>query len=185
MLFKIENAHCAEINDLDYNVNKPYTLISCGKDCNIRMWDTRTSTCLIQLSNHSHWIWSLQYNPFHDQLILSGSSDFQVNLENIVSQSSFKDASSHDPTLDSTQETSKEEEEDVIIGYFIYIQRIFILNNRKTNDGLVAAFDQHEDSVYSVSWSPNDPWVFASLSFDGIVVIRHVPTDFKYKIMGL
>jgi len=50
-------------------------------------------------------------------------------------------------------------------------------------DGLVASYDQHEDSIYSLSWSAADPWIFASVSYDGRVVINTVPKDEKYKII--
>nr|KAJ3422008.1 Protein tssc1 [Polyrhizophydium stewartii] len=53
----------------------------------------------------------------------------------------------------------------------------------KTTDGLVASFDQHEEAVYSVAWSAADPWIFASLSYDGRVVVNQVPRDHKYKII--
>ena len=57
------------------------------------------------------------------------------------------------------------------------------LSCREITDGLITAFEQHEESVYSVQWSPSDPWVFASLSFDGRVVINQVPQDYKYKLI--
>lgn len=47
----------------------------------------------------------------------------------------------------------------------------------------MASFEQHEDSVYSVAWSPADPWLFASVSFDGRVAVNVVPQDHKYKIL--
>ena len=50
-------------------------------------------------------------------------------------------------------------------------------------DGVVATFDQHEDSVYQVAWSAGDPWIFASLSFDGRVLVNFVPREHKYKII--
>ncbi len=34
-----------------------------------------------------------------------------------------------------------------------------------------------------VEWSTADPWVFASLSYDGRVVINRVPSSIKYKIL--
>ena len=34
-----------------------------------------------------------------------------------------------------------------------------------------------------VGWSAVDPWVFASLSYDGRVVINRVPSQIKYKIL--
>ena len=50
-------------------------------------------------------------------------------------------------------------------------------------DGVIASYDEHEDSVYSVEWSSADPWVFASLSYDGRLVINRVPRTEKYKIL--
>ena len=37
-------------------------------------------------------------------------------------------------------------------------------------DGLIATFSDHDDSVYSVAWG--DAWVFASLSYDGRMVVN-------------
>lgn len=50
-------------------------------------------------------------------------------------------------------------------------------------DVRVRAFDEHEESVYSVAWSACDAWVFVSLSYDGRVVLNHVPSTEKYKIL--
>ena len=50
-------------------------------------------------------------------------------------------------------------------------------------DGVIATYEEHEDSVYAVDWSCADPWVFASLSYDGRLVINRVPRAEKYKIL--
>lgn len=34
-----------------------------------------------------------------------------------------------------------------------------------------------------VEWSTVDPWVFASLSYDGRIVVNRVPSQIKYKIL--
>ena len=34
-----------------------------------------------------------------------------------------------------------------------------------------------------VAWSAADPWCFASLSYDGRVVVNRVPGQIKYKIL--
>ena len=39
-------------------------------------------------NDHSHWIWSVRYNQFHDQLILTSSSDGHVVLSCMTSISS-------------------------------------------------------------------------------------------------
>ena len=50
-------------------------------------------------------------------------------------------------------------------------------------DALIKTYDEHEDSVYSVAWSACDPWIFASLSYDGRVAVRNVPSEDKYRIL--
>ena len=47
----------------------------------------------------------------------------------------------------------------------------------------VQAYDEHDDSVYGAAWSAADPWTFASLSYDGRVVVNQVPNATKYKIL--
>jgi hypothetical protein len=34
-------------------------------------------------------------------------------------------------------------------------------------DVKVRAIDHHDESIYSVAWSPADAWVYCSLSYDG------------------
>ncbi|KAJ2819330.1 Protein tssc1, partial [Coemansia furcata] len=93
------------------------------------------------------------FNAFHDQLLVTAGSDALVSLESAVSVSSAGAADTH--SADSTRPT----------------------------DGLVRHYDAHESSVYAVQWSAADPWVFASLSFDGRLVISGVPREEKYKIL--
>jgi WD40 repeat protein len=50
-------------------------------------------------------------------------------------------------------------------------------------DVRVKAFDEHEESVYSVAWSACDPFVFISVSYDGRVVLNHVPSTEKYRLL--
>ena len=53
------------------------------------------------------------------------------------------------------------------------------------SDGVIQTFDDHEDSVYVAEWSAADPWTFASLSYDGRLVINQVPRNIKFKILNL
>jgi len=39
------------------------------------------------------------------------------------------------------------------------------------------------EAVYDLAWSAADPWIFVSLGFDGSVVLNHVPSKEKYKIL--
>ena len=52
-----------------------------------------------------------------------------------------------------------------------------------TSKGSDQPYEEHEDSLHAVDWSCADPWVFASLSYDGRLVINRVPRAEKYKIL--
>lgn len=148
----ISNAHKTCILSVDHNPNKPYHIVTSSQDRTIKFWDLRNTDkpLLKVLSSHSHWIWCVKYNRYHDQLIISCGSDSNVSLWNIISVSSAP--------LGELEDNSNDEE-------------------------LVKTYRQHEESVYYTSWSANNAWVFASLSYDGRMVVNHVPRATKYKIL--
>lgn len=159
-IFIIPNAHENLIRCIDVNPNKPHQIVSGADDCQIKLWDTRNVRLPIkQFSHHSHWIQDVSFNKFHDQLILSCSSDHQVNLHSIISISSAANI------VKSDNESENE------------------IGSEIPEDGIVACFEQHQESVYSVKWSNADPWIFASLSYDGLFAINFVPSIHKYKII--
>ncbi len=63
------------------------------------------------------------------------------------------------------------------------LNSFFFRPREPVEDRLIGTFDEHEDSVYIVEWSAADPWIFASLSYDGRIVINRVPRAEKYKIL--
>lgn len=58
----------------------------------------------------------------------------------------------------------------------------FELTFRIRKDQLIQSIDEHEESVYSLCWSASASWVFASISYDGRVLIHTVPTKFVSEI---
>ena len=67
----IKGAHGRSIYDVDYNPNKPNIIVTSGDDNKIKYWDLRNpSRPLKTLAGHHHWVWSVKYNPFHDQLLI-------------------------------------------------------------------------------------------------------------------
>nr|XP_019607590.1 PREDICTED: protein TSSC1 isoform X6 [Rhinolophus sinicus] len=164
----IENAHGQLVRDLDFNPNKQYYLASCGDDCKVKFWDTRDVTEPVKtLEEHSHWVWNVRYNHSHDQLVLTGSSDSRVILSNMVSISSEPFGHLVDDDDLSDQEERRPEEK----------------SQEPPQDSVIATYEEHEDSVYAVDWSSADPWLFASLSYDGRLVINRVPRALKYHIL--
>lgn len=85
----IDNGHSQLIRDLDCNNNKQATIVTASDDGCIKIWDFRnTKEAVFSCHEHSHWIWSVRFNKFHDQLLLSCSSDCKVNLISAFSVSS-------------------------------------------------------------------------------------------------
>jgi len=152
----IENAHTQTVRDLDFNPNRQYFLVTCGDDCSTKIWDTRQPTSpLLSFENHSHWVWKVRYN-LRDQLILSSGSDSKVVLLHVPS------LASEPITLG---DEGSEDEKEVL------------------KEGIVEEYEKHEDSVYSCAWSIADPWLFASLSHDGRLVLNKISRDIKYSII--
>jgi len=52
------------------------------------------------------------------------------------------------------------------------------------SDGLLRSLDQHEESVYGVTWtaSDQDPYLFLAASYDGRITVNHVPSSEKQKV---
>ncbi|KAI8342753.1 WD40-repeat-containing domain protein [Chlamydoabsidia padenii] len=163
--FKKNNAHASTIRAVDYNTNKPHHIVTGGDDAQVNLWDLRqVDQPIAVVEGHTHWVWSVALNKFHDQLLLTSSSDTLVNLQNVISASSasYFEHESDDQNQDAA--------------YW---------KNYKPADGLICTYDQHEDSVYAVEWSPADTWTFASLSYAGRIIINQVPTGEKFKILGV
>ncbi|GLE01220.1 hypothetical protein PINS_up010050 [Pythium insidiosum] len=158
----IEDAHGDAVLDVDYNPNKPHTVVSGGDDGRLQFWDLRAaSRPLLTLAGHSHWVWTARYNRSHDQLVASSSSDATLALWRVSSISSA-------PIVEL-------EEQDLMNE---------AAAGRDVADAKIKSFDEHEDSVYRVAWaSEADAWSVASLSFDGRVVVHQVPSTEKYKIL--
>lgn len=153
--WSIEDAHNQLVRDLDCNPNKQCHIVTGGDDGAVKVWDCRMpKEAIFSRNDHAHWVWSVRFNTFHDQLILSSSSDCKVLLTCAGSVSS-----------EASSDALPEERRRVL------------------SDGLLQTFDQHEDSVYCVEWSNVDPWIFASLSYDGRVLISKVPKQYKYQII--
>ena len=176
--FSIPTAHGLCTRDLDYNPNKPYCFLSGGDDGKIKFWDYRkTNAPLKVLSGHSHWVTRTKYNPFHDQLVVSAGTDSSVALWRAASISSA-------PLLELDDDDEEDDdEEDEITKKDVEPNDGDIDSAKDITDAMIRRFDEHEDSVYGLAWSLCDAWVFSSLSYDGRVVVNHVPSAEKYKIL--
>lgn len=102
----ITNEHV--FRDLDCNPSKQFRIVTGGDDGCIKIWDYRNcKEPIFSRDDHSHWVWTVRFNPFHDQILLSSSSDARVNITCAFSVSSEADTVSpensqtHDGLLES------------------------------------------------------------------------------------
>lgn len=160
MAFKRDGAHLFGARDVDYNPNVPYQVMTTGEDSALRFWDLRqTQKPLGTLKGgHHHWIVRARYNGHHDQLILSCGTDSAVCLWRAGSVASAP------LSADAASAAAPASE-------------------KAPPDGLIKRFEEHEDSCYSCCWSSLDAWVFASVSYDGKLVVNRVPGEEKYRIL--
>jgi WD40 repeat protein len=188
----VENAHEHRVRDFEFNPYNPYFVASGGDDCKVKFWDMRnTKEPLRVLCGHSHWITSVKFNPSYDQLLLSCSTDCLVNLWSIPTISSKSVTENIEEEL---EEFEKELDQNSTISDMDddnksdYTATSNVSVKRKVanmNDTLVQSIDEHEESVYSVAWSACNSWVFGSVSYDGRVLIHHVKSSERLKILDM
>jgi len=154
------------VRALSYNPNRPWVLATGGDDHRVKCWDLRRSAAPLKvLEGHTHWVTSLAFNPFHDQLLLSGSTDCRADIWRISSVSSA-------PLL----ELGEDDEEGDAGGARASEPRL-------AADQAIRVHTDHEESVTGVAWSLCDAWVYASVSYTGRVAVAQVPSQEKYRVL--
>jgi WD40 repeat protein len=199
---QMKGCHRYGVTDVDYNPNKPYVLATSGQDALIKFWDIRYHSVgssggnsrrrpqplLVGRGGHSHWVSNIKYNPFHDQLVVSTGTDSIVNLWRVSSISSapllqlddenddlggsagdIMFPSSGDGGGDITTDTHKEGSGGGIGG--------------SNAANIRVSRYEHQDSIYDMAWGAADAWIYVTVAFDGKVVLNHVPSNEKYKIL--
>jgi len=147
-----------QLRDCHFACNTPHVLSTVGDDQQLRVWDLRRADSgpLLTLGGHSRWVWRVRHNPVHDSLLLTSAADCAVGLHYLPG---IRAAAQHKRPVAPPPP------------------------GKPPPDGRVHSIGDHEEAVYGVEWSTVDPWVFASLSYDGRVVINRVPSSLKYKIL--
>lgn len=143
---KTSSIEQSHVRSLDYNVKRPNIVVTAEDEAGIHVWDLRMSNIPVRdLPGHAHWTWTVKYNPEYEEMILSAGTDSAVNLW-------FVSAFNSDNTSPKSQPDSP----------------------TRQVDPLLHSYSDYEDSVYGLTWSSRQPWIFASLSYDGRVVVESV-----------
>ncbi|EPS73402.1 hypothetical protein M569_01347 [Genlisea aurea] len=142
----------AHVHNVDYDMKRRHLLVTAEDESGIHIWDIRKLRFPVaDLPGHAHWTWTVKCNPEFEGLILSAGTDSVVNLW-IDSPASTDDFASD--RIDS---------------------------QTRVAEPLLNSYNEYEDSVYGLSWSSREPWIFASLSYDGRVVVESVKPHLSRK----
>ncbi|CAL5418551.1 unnamed protein product [Camellia sinensis] len=134
------------VHNVDYDTKRKYILVTAEDESGIHVWDLRMPNVpILELPGHAHWTWAVRCNPEYDGLILTAGTDLTVNVW-LTSP-----PSSDDITYES-----------------------LVKSPTRLADPLLNSYSDYEDSVYGLSWSSREPWIFASLSYDGRVVVETI-----------
>jgi WD40 repeat protein len=158
---------------------------------------------LVARGGHRHWVTKVRYNPFHDQLVLSAGTDSVVNLWRMSTISSAPLLTLEEEVAnlihgDSSGGGGGGNNDSMIGGSTSYNNAYGGGGGGIGGDGDVQSTPkqqqqegpnvrvsryEHMDSVRAIAWGAADAWVYVSGSYDGKVVLNHVPSKEKYKIL--
>jgi hypothetical protein len=142
----------------------------------------------------------VKYNPYHDQLLLSAGTDSVVNLWRISSISSaplldlgddgkendsFEKRRNNDPIAAAAENGGVDDSFDDMINDNSFDDDTDSQDTEYGHDrpDVRVTMMEMREAVYDVCWSAADPWLYVSLGYDGNVVLNHVPSKEKYKIL--
>jgi WD40 repeat protein len=150
----VNGAHYNGVLSCEFDPFKSFILATSGMDYSIKFWDIRRlDSPLNSIFNNSHWIWDIKYNKKFSRVMINSSSS--SNVKAIV--------------------FGKEEDDN------FKFNDLFKQTNLK--DYSLIDYNHFDDSVYSVDWSLNDPWIFAAVSYNSGFHINSIPDDIKYQVM--
>jgi WD40 repeat protein len=165
-----------------------------------QVWDLRRpERALLEFDPHTHWVCQVRFNPTYDRLILvrasppSSPSPAAVSPQHSVA-SSVAYCSEEVRTLGADLQTAGTDHKVVLTR---------VTSTARDNggggggggggaagvaasvdeDAQLQVYTEHTDSVHGAAWSAVDPWVFATVSYDGKVCINTVPRHEKYQIL--
>ncbi|KEP64053.1 UNVERIFIED_CONTAM: WD domain, G-beta repeat-containing protein [Hammondia hammondi] len=176
---------------IDFNPNLSFSFVSGASDGCVAYWDGRTLQRPLQVLRdvHSHWVTSVSFNAFHDQLLLTASTDNTVKLHHAETlsvrrsplSSSLLRGGEKRRELDAFSAESEsgaeagagggDSPENAKKGW------------RDSSSEIVYSYEGGEDSVVAVAWAAHEAWACAALTAEGCISFHQVPPKEKYRIL--
>ncbi|CAM6102934.1 unnamed protein product [Calypogeia fissa] len=154
-------------------------------DSSIQMWDLRSMRRSNRIEQaHAVQVRDIDFNPKKSQLLVTAGDDSKVRIWDMkMPRTSLAELPGHAHWTWRVKYNPKYDELILSSGtdYVVNLWRSSSSpqsvhgSPKKSPDPFLQAYTEHEDSVYGIAWSSSDPWVFASLSYDGRVIVDVVP----------
>ncbi|KAK7283449.1 hypothetical protein RIF29_12968 [Crotalaria pallida] len=141
---KTSSIECSHVRSVDYNPKKMHILVTAEHESGIRIWDLRKPKVPIQ-ELPGHTHWTWSVKCNPEYDGLILSAGTDSAVNLWLA------TSSHDELNESQTDSPT--------------RRV---------DPLLNTYSDYEDSIYGLTWSSREPWIFASLSYDGRVVVESV-----------
>ncbi|EFJ30103.1 WD40 repeat protein [Selaginella moellendorffii] len=166
---------------------------ACGTS--LKCWDLRTMREASTVDQaHAGQVRDLDYNPKRQHTIVTSGDDSKVRVWDLrMSGMPLSELPGHAHWTLRVQYNRRYEELILSAGTDAMVNLWYVpppaegkskssLSSPKISDPLVRSHHEHEDSIYGIAWSARDPWVFASLSYDGNVYIDYVTQAVRKKL---
>ncbi|KAL5713855.1 WD repeat-containing protein dwa2 [Ranunculus cassubicifolius] len=141
---KTNSIEQAHVRNLDYNTKRQHIVVTAEEEAGIHVWDLR-----------------MPNNPVRD---LPGHAHWTWNVKcNPVHEDLILSAGT-DSAVNLWFAASTDSDSESLVES----------PTRRQADPLLNSYNDYEDSVYGLAWSSRQPWIFASLSYDGRVVVESV-----------
>jgi len=167
--------------------------IATANENNIRGWDLRILKESYSIpSAHSPFVRDLDFNPNKDYYMVTGGDDHKMKFwDTRKCDKPVKSFLAHSHWVWNVKYNRYHDQLVLSAGTdsFVSLWNVASISSspnsvssKKTEDHLIKSFEEHEDSVYCLSWGMS-AWVFTSLSYDGRVVVNYVPKEYRDLIL--
>lgn len=151
--------HTSVISDVKWSLMHDSLFGSVSDDKILAIWDTRVGMQpqMIKRDAHDKEVNCLAFHPSNENFLLTGSSDQTIKLWDLRSpNNTISTFEQNEPSENKNPLSKMSKQNDPVPKTMMDKQQRHI-------------FQHHENSVYSVEWSPNLETVFASASTDSTV----------------
>ncbi|KAG0587198.1 hypothetical protein KC19_2G147600 [Ceratodon purpureus] len=157
--------------------------IATASEGSIQCWDLRTMSSSTKIDQaHVLQTRHIDFNPQKKHLIATAGDDSWIRIWDLRKPSSpLHNLLGHHHWTVRVKYNPKYEElilssgTDAVVNLWRVIDGSLTKSPsglpRGLEDSLLRSYTEHEDSVYGIAWSALDPWVFASVDYDGRVSI--------------